>query len=150
MRKSYYIQYNGIGKVLDPLLPMRVESLFRKEIDYGFALIRPAGHHSSIDQIATFCGLNSICIGAIKATGTMTEKMIVGKFKSFSSCIRGPILFLLKSITSRDKKNVELYKSSRVEIVGRLSGASCGIFRFFFTITYYSNVKRDANCGHSL
>jgi acetoin utilization deacetylase AcuC-like enzyme len=44
-----------------------ISSVIRGEIDFGFAFVRPAGHHSSKDQIGTFCGLNSISIGAIYA-----------------------------------------------------------------------------------
>jgi acetoin utilization deacetylase AcuC-like enzyme len=44
-----------------------ISSVIAKEIDYGFALVRPAGHHSSTDQVGTFCGLNSISIGAVYA-----------------------------------------------------------------------------------
>ncbi|CAF1302215.1 unnamed protein product [Adineta steineri] len=44
-----------------------IESVIKNEIDFGFALIRPAGHHSSTDSIGTFCGLNSISIGAVYA-----------------------------------------------------------------------------------
>jgi histone deacetylase 6 len=44
-----------------------IKSIVKNEIDYGFAFIRPAGHHSSTVQIGTFCGLNSISIGAVYA-----------------------------------------------------------------------------------
>ncbi|UJR18004.1 hypothetical protein I4U23_004905 [Adineta vaga] len=44
-----------------------VLSLVRSEINFGFAFIRPAGHHSSTDQVGTFCGLNSVAIGAVYA-----------------------------------------------------------------------------------
>ena len=44
-----------------------ISSIIRSEINYGFAFVRPAGHHSSTDQVGTFCGLNSIAIGAVYA-----------------------------------------------------------------------------------
>ncbi|CAF1244213.1 unnamed protein product [Rotaria sp. Silwood1] len=44
-----------------------VSSIVRGEIDFGIALIRPAGHHSSTDQVGTFCGLNSVAIAAMYA-----------------------------------------------------------------------------------
>jgi acetoin utilization deacetylase AcuC-like enzyme len=44
-----------------------VSSVVRREIDSGFAIIRPAGHHSSTDQVGTFCGLNSISMAAVYA-----------------------------------------------------------------------------------
>jgi len=42
-----------------------ISSVIQDEIDFGFALVRPSGHHSSKDQVGTFCGFNSISIGAI-------------------------------------------------------------------------------------
>ena len=44
-----------------------VSAVIRDDIDFGFALVRPAGHHSSTDRIGTFCGLNSVSIGAVYA-----------------------------------------------------------------------------------
>ncbi|CAF4327601.1 unnamed protein product [Rotaria sp. Silwood2] len=44
-----------------------ISSVARCAIDFGFAFVRPAGHHSSTDQVGTFCGLNSVAIGAVYA-----------------------------------------------------------------------------------
>ncbi|CAF1360802.1 unnamed protein product [Rotaria sordida] len=44
-----------------------VSSIVRGEIEFGIALVRPAGHHSSTDQVGTFCGLNSVAIAAVYA-----------------------------------------------------------------------------------
>lgn len=44
-----------------------ISSVVRHDIDHGFAIVRPAGHHSSAEQVGTFCGLNSVAIGAVYA-----------------------------------------------------------------------------------
>ncbi|CAF3682114.1 unnamed protein product [Rotaria socialis] len=44
-----------------------ISSVVRRDIDIGFAFIRPAGHHSSTDKVGAFCGLNSVSIGAVYA-----------------------------------------------------------------------------------
>ncbi|CAF1034655.1 unnamed protein product [Adineta ricciae] len=44
-----------------------ISSVVSGDLDCGFALVRPAGHHSSSDHIGTFCGLNSVAIGAVYA-----------------------------------------------------------------------------------
>ncbi|CAF5044129.1 unnamed protein product [Rotaria magnacalcarata] len=43
-----------------------ISSVVRRDIDIGFAFIRPAGHHSSTDKVGAFCGLNSVSIDIIQ------------------------------------------------------------------------------------
>jgi acetoin utilization deacetylase AcuC-like enzyme len=44
-----------------------VSLVIQGEIDSAFAFVRPSGHHSSRDQVGTFCGFNSVSMGAVYA-----------------------------------------------------------------------------------
>ncbi|CAF1059552.1 unnamed protein product [Rotaria sp. Silwood1] len=44
-----------------------ISSIVRDNIDIAFDFVRPAVHHSSTDQVGTFCGLNCVSIGALYA-----------------------------------------------------------------------------------
>ncbi|CAF1297800.1 unnamed protein product [Didymodactylos carnosus] len=46
-------------------------------IQHGFALVRPAGHHSQSDKSGTFCGLNNVAIACIAALSWGAKKVLV-------------------------------------------------------------------------
>ncbi|HVN80934.1 MAG TPA: histone deacetylase [Terriglobia bacterium] len=48
-------------------LPVLIDALFEKEIQNGFALVRPPGHHAEPDRAMGFCLFNNIAIGAAYA-----------------------------------------------------------------------------------
>jgi len=41
-----------------------IDSVFKKEIDNGFAFVRPPGHHAEKDRARGFCLFNNIAVGA--------------------------------------------------------------------------------------
>jgi acetoin utilization deacetylase AcuC-like enzyme len=48
-------------------LPVLIDALFRGEIQNGFALVRPPGHHAESDRAMGFCLFNNVAIGAAYA-----------------------------------------------------------------------------------
>ena len=54
-----------------------VSAVVHGDIDFGFALVRPAGHHSSVDRVGTFCGLNSVAIAAVHAVRVLNIKRVL-------------------------------------------------------------------------
>jgi len=56
---SYESALLAVGGVLN-----LVDALFRSEIDNGFALVRPPGHHAESDRAMGFCIFNNIAVGA--------------------------------------------------------------------------------------
>ncbi|MDZ7798170.1 MAG: histone deacetylase [Patescibacteria group bacterium] len=57
--KSFEAALYAAGGVLS-----LIDSVFKKEIDNGFAFVRPPGHHAEKDRARGFCLFNNIAIGA--------------------------------------------------------------------------------------
>ncbi|MBU0731093.1 MAG: histone deacetylase [Proteobacteria bacterium] len=54
-----------------------VEMIFAGEIDNGFALVRPPGHHAEADQAMGFCLFNNIAIAAHYALNNLKAQRVV-------------------------------------------------------------------------
>lgn len=52
------------------------EKIMRRELDRGFAIVRPPGHHAYEDMYAGFCFLNNVAISALNMA-KMGEKVLI-------------------------------------------------------------------------
>ena len=83
-----------------------ISSVVRGEIDFGFCFVRPAGHHSSKDQVGTFCGLNSISIGAVYAVKILgLDRVLILDWDVHRS---GGTEQILEEMSNEDKKKYRL------------------------------------------
>ncbi len=69
--ESYKAALLAAGAVIDG-----INRLHRKEIDNGFALVRPPGHHAEKDRSMGFCLFNNIAVAAHWATAKLGLKKI--------------------------------------------------------------------------
>lgn len=60
--KSFEAAIYAVGGVLN-----LIDSVFNKEIDNGFAFVRPPGHHAEKEKAMGFCLFNNIAVGAAYA-----------------------------------------------------------------------------------
>ena len=83
-----------------------ISSVVRGEIDFGFCFVRPAGHHSSKDQVGTFCGLNSISIGAVYAVEVLgLDRVLILDWDVHRS---GGTEQILEEMSNEDQKKCHL------------------------------------------
>lgn len=71
-RKSYEAACLAAGS-----LAQGVRMLVDKEIDNGFALVRPPGHHAEADSAMGFCLFNNIAVGAQYALQKLEMKKVL-------------------------------------------------------------------------
>ena len=105
-------KYSACGDVCGLL-----EEAIVGNIKAGFAIVRPAGHHSSTTSKGSFCGINSVMVGGILAASKGLKASIFDLDAHFAG---GSEEILLNPKNSELSKNIHLLISISVFMIKKL------------------------------
>lgn len=104
--KALEASYYACGAVFE-----LVKKAIKGEIKAGFAIIRPAGHHSSTFAKGSFCGINSIMVAAFSASAKNMRVLILDIDAHFAGGSEEILLNLKNSELAKNIYLIDIYIS---------------------------------------